>query len=399
MNISHRLPRLAAGLSFLAALAARGDALAAEVAPPAAGGSVASANVAAVQSFRPALEREWCTGASPASWGFAVTPTEECFGIHVRARSTSVKITSLQRGPGAPEGWTAAQVGDREIALTGNSPIPAGGTLPTALLIETNRATATLGTQGASAVEWEVWFTDAGGQPTQTGRMNASFPPVLDLADAAARGIILVTCEALGPWGPVEITVDNPTVTPLWVDVPTGSTIMAGGKEWIVGLTPPFRMMRRQKAGMTVNAFPVDAVPPDTMAPRRLTLGARDGKSTARIQAVALAARRLRESGRQKLRNQGPFEQAEPYDFFPLVLTWHAWQVLPTPPPRQMLIDNIASLLRRKAGSGDPLAAGLNPDACVAEVEEMVSALAAEIESVRADALPVDLQCAHARCR
>ena len=64
-------------------------------------------------------------------------------------------------------------------------------------------------------------------------------------AYAETRGIILVTCEALGPWGPVEITVDNPTLTPLWVDIATGSTIVAGGKEWIVGLTAPFRMMRR----------------------------------------------------------------------------------------------------------------------------------------------------------
>jgi hypothetical protein len=308
-----------------------------------------------------------------------------------------VKILTVTPGPGAPAGWKVFQVGDREVALIGDAEIPAGETLPTALVVETNRATSELGTQGATPVEWEIWFTDASGQPTSTGRMNTSFPPVLDLADAASRGIILVTCEALGPWGPVEITVDNPTLTALWVDVPTGSTILAGGKEWIVGLTAPFRMMRRQKTGMTVSAFPVDAVPADATTPRRLSLGARSTKPTPRIQEIALAARRLRETARQGVRKPGPFESAEPYDFFPLVLTWNAWQGLATPPPRQMLVDNVEKLLAKKAGSGDTLAAQLDPAAAIAEVEAVVALLGEEIESVRGDRLAVELQCARSR--
>jgi hypothetical protein len=64
-----------------------------------------------------------------------------------------------------------------------------------------------------------------------------------------------------------------------------------------------------------------------------------------------------------------------------------------------MLIDDSTSLLLRKAGSGDALAAQLDPAAAAAEVETMVAALAAEVDAIREEALAVDLQCARARFR
>ena len=374
--------------------AVRGDGTVATSEPAAA---VAVAPV--TQAFRPALERDWCVGPGPVSWGFTVTTTEACVALHLRSRSLAVRILSVKPGPGLPVGWTVSAAGEREIAATAPAEIAAGTTLATCLIIETNRSTATLGAQGATPIEWEIWFTDAAGHPTRTGRMTTTFPPVLDLADAATRGIVLVTCEALGPWGPVEITVDNPTTSPLWLDVPTGSVLTAGGTKWLLGLTPPFRMMRRQKTGMTVNAFPLACVPPGSLPPRRLSFSARDDEASPKVQAIALAARRMASRVKAGLRRPGPFEGAEPYDFWPLVLEWTTWQSLASPPDRAMLVDTVTRLLEQKAAAGDALAARLDKAAAVDEVEAAVKQLAAERDALAGEGLPIHLLCARERFR
>lgn len=347
--------------------------------------------------IRPALERDWCVGAGPVSWGFTATTTESCVALHVRSRSLAVRILSAKAGPGLPVGWTVSTSGDREVAATGPTEIAAGTTLATCLVVETNRSTAALGSQGATPIEWEIWFTDAAGHPTRTGRMTTTFPPVLDLADAATRGIVLVTCETLGPWGPVEITVDNPTTSPLWIDVPTGSVVTAGGTKWLLGLTPPFRMMRRQKTGMTVNAFPLACVPPGSVPPRRLSFGARDDEASPRVQAIALAARRLASSVRAGLRRPGPLEEAVPHDFWPLVLEWTAWQTLASPPERPLLVETVTRMLEQKASAGDVLVARLDKTAAIAEIESAATELAAKRDALADEGLPINLLCARER--
>jgi hypothetical protein len=362
--------------------------------------SPAAATAAPIaQAFRPALERNWCIGPGPVSWGFTVTTTEPCVAIHLRSRSLSVRILSAKPGPGLPVGWTVSTTGDRELVATGPGELPAGSTLETCLLVETNRSTSELGRLGATPIEWEIWFTDAAGHPTRTGRMTTTFPPVLDLADAAARGIVLVTCETLGPWGPVEITVDNPTTSALWIDVPTGSVVTAGGTKWLLGITPPFRMMRRQKTGMTVNAFPLACVPPGSVPPRRLSFGARDDEATPRVQAIALAARRMASGARAGLRRAGPLEEAVPYDFWPLVLEWTTWQSLAPPPDRALLVDTVTRMLDQKSSAGDALAARLDRVAAIAEIEAAAAELALKRDALADEGLPIHLLCARERFR
>ncbi len=360
---------------------------------------LATADAGIAQGLAP-LEREWCTGFMPASWGFAVTPSEACVEVHVRVRSPAVLLTSAKPGPGMPEGWTVEKIESREAVARGATPLAAGATLATFLLIETNRGTAALEPRGASPVEWDIWFVDAAGKETASGRMNASFPPVLPLAEAVNRGIVLLSVEGHGPTGPVEITVDNPTWQPLWLDVETGSTLSATGREWVIGPCAPFRMMRRQKTGRTVTAFPLQPSG-DGTTPRRLGLGkprASDPTSTSLL-GLAVAAEQLQDQARSSARQPaGPFERASPWDFWPLALRWATWQATSQPAPA-VLAEQVAALLDKNGHAGDPVALALDRAAATAEVETAAAAIAARATELAAHPLPLELLAARERFR
>lgn len=355
------------------------------------------AKVAAAQG--PPLELEWCTGFMPASWGFAITPSEECRRVHVRVRSSAVLLTSAKPGPGMPEGWTVETLESREAIASGPTPLAAGIRLETFLLVETNRATGSLDSRGALPVEWGIWFADEAGVPSASGKMDAQFAPVLPLAEAAGRGMVLVTHEGLGPAGPVELTVDNPTWFPLWLDVPTGTILKAEGREWVVASCAPFRMMRKQKTGRTITAFPL--LPnASTSTPRRLSWGNPSVPAHVEVaRALAVAADRLQDAARSSARPAaGAFERANPFEFWPVALRWATWSATGAP-PREQLVTHLGDFIAARVAAGDPACVGLDAEASALEIEAAATAIAAEAASLRENPLPLEYLAARERFR
>ena len=315
------------------------------------------------------LERDWCTGLSPVSWGFSITPPETCNEIRLRASSPNVRIVGAEPGPGLPEDWQVEMLGDAEVVARGTTPIRAGQTLRSCLLVETNRSSASIERRGVEPIEWELGVAPASGMESVSAPLRTSFDPVLELADAQSRGIVLVTVETHGAAGPVEITVDNPTWNPLWLDLPPGSVLEdpAGG-EWVVGLTRPFRMMRKQKTGRTVAAFPLN---PDTRAqakPRRLRLANRLHERAPLIADLAMAVRQLEDAAADGARRPGRFESLEPFEFWPMVFRWAVWQETSQPGP-EVLESLVRDLIESRIAAGDEHAGRLDPMAAVQEVE------------------------------
>lgn len=316
------------------------------------------------------LERDWCTGLAPVSWGFSVTPPETCNEIRLRAASSSVRVLSAEAGPGLPEGWEVELVGDAEIVARGETPVRAGQRLRSAFIVETNRSSSTIERRGVRPIDWELSVAPASGMESVSAPVRASFEPVLELADAQSRGLVLVTVETHGASGPVEITVDNPTWNPLWLDVPPGSVLEdpAGG-EWVVGLTRPFRMMRKQKTGRTVSAFPLSPDARPHPKPRRLRLGNRLHEKAPLIADLALAVRRLEDASAEGARRPGRFEALEPFEFWPMVFRWAVWQET-SRPSAAVLESLVRELIESRVAAGDEHAARLDPSVAAAEVEK-----------------------------
>ena len=346
----------------------------------------------------PPLELEWCVGSMPARWGFAVTPSEDAREIHVQTNSAAVLLTGAQAGPLLPSGWTVQHRDEREAVASGPQAVPAGTHLETLFLLTTNRSTGAIDARGALPVEWSVWFVDGSGAVTSSGRMTASFAPVLPLAEAAGRGMVLVTHEGLGPSGPIELTVDNPTWFPLWLDVPTGTVLVADGREWVVASCAPFRMMRKQKTGRTVTAFPlVPTVSAST--PRRLAWGkASSSEQVAIARDLAVAADRVQDASRTGARPSGAFQRANPWEFWPVALRWATWTSTGTP-PRDLLVAQLTKLIGDRAAAGDPVARTLDPDAAATEVEAAALAIATEAGIVRLSPMDPELLAAKERFR
>ena len=57
-----------------------------------------------------------------------------------------------------------------------------------------------------------------------------------------------------------DIATNGAFTQPVWLDLPPGSILEVEGREWIVGLTRPFRMSRKQKTGRTIPAFPLQPI-------------------------------------------------------------------------------------------------------------------------------------------
>lgn len=365
---------------------------------PAPAAASSPAPVARAEGLAP-LELEWCIGSMPASWGFAVTPSETCSQVHVRTRSAAVLMLAAKGGPGLPADWKVELLDEREARASGPTPLAPGPRLETFFIIDTNRSTGSVDARGALPVEWGIWFADAAGAPTSSGKMTASFPPVLPLTEAAAKGMVLLTCEGLGPVGPVEVTVDNPTWYPVWLDLPTGTVLTADGRDWVVASSAPFRMMRKQKTGRTLTAFPL--VPslvtttPKRLVPRKAAPS--DALNAAR--ELAIAAKRLQDAARSGARAPGgAFERASPWDFWPVALRWATWKATATP-PAELLGFQVAKLIMDRATAGDPVARGLDPVAATAEVEAASAAIAAEALTLRTAPLPIEQLAAKERFR
>jgi hypothetical protein len=316
-----------------------------------------------------ALERDWCTGLSPVSWGFSVTPTETCHEIRLRAVSTNVRLLSAEAGPGLPEGWTVSLVGDAEVVARGDSPVRAGQDLRTAFLVETNRSSSSIDRRGVRGIDWELSVADADGLESAAAPHRASFPPVMELSDALSRGLVLATVEPHGSSGPVEMTVDNPTWHPLWLDVPPG-TVLTGpsGEDWVVGLTRPFRMMRKQRTGRTVAAFPLSPRFEQSTRARRLKLANRVHERAESISEIALAVVAVEQRSLDGERRPGAFEALEPFEFWPMVFRWAVWQETTEPGP-ELLEGLVRELLESRVAAGDRHAARLDASSAAAEIE------------------------------
>jgi hypothetical protein len=216
----------------------------------------------------------------------------------------------------------------------------------------------------------------------------------MDLRDAVSRGIVLATVEVLAPSGPIELTVDNPTWQPLWLDVPAGSVVSADGRDWVIGLTAPFRMMRKQRTGRTVTAFPLR--PPSGPTPKRLAWSAAKPREESRTTSeIALAVQRLQDLSRSRERPAGAFERGQPFDFWPLVVKWSTWDALGHS-SREAVLAQVTQLLLDRAKAGDAQASSLDPGLAADEVIAAASEATALRASFQADALPLELQCARA---
>jgi len=338
---------------------------------------------------------EWCSPSAPVRWGFGCTPADPAQGVHLRVASKSVLLTAARGGPGLPADWTVSLASDKEAVASGPTPLPAGTPIAGLFLLESDRSNAGVNSQGVLPVEWETWCVGATGECTPAGRAKASFPPVLELQDAAARGLVLVTIEGVGPNGPIEVTVDNPTWLPLWLDLPTGSALSVEGKDWIVGISPPFRMMKRQKTGMTVTAFPLDPVS-GLAVPRRLNWGRRTHDAAPVVRDLSLGIEELRRKTKRGERKSGALERAEPFDFWPLVLKWATWKSVGKARP-DLLELSVARLLAERTKQGDTVAATIEAGAAAAEVEEVAAALGGAVEVLKQAAIPLDQQAIQAR--
>jgi hypothetical protein len=338
---------------------------------------------------------EWCSPSAPVKWGFGFTPADAAKGVHLRVASKSVLLTGAHGGPGLPADWTVTLASEKEAVASGTTPLPAGTPVSGLFLLESDRSVAGVDSRGVLPVEWEAWCVDGAGQRTPSGIAKASFPPVLELQDAAARGLVLVTIEGVGPNGPIEVTVDNPTWLPLWLDLPTGSALSVDGKDWIVGISPPFRMMRRQKTGMTVTAFPLDPVS-GLAVPRRLNWGRRTHDASPIVRDLALGVEELRRKARMGERQSGDLERAEPFDFWPLVLKWATWKSVGKARP-DLLQLSVARLLAERARQGDTLAGTIAAESAAAEIDGVAASLGNAVEVLKQAAIPLDQQAIQAR--
>ena len=394
LSRSLRVPR---SLQVALALALLGASLARRASaddPGDDGGIVKGAPRPATVTPSSSLARDWCVGRGPVSWGFSFSPGEPCREMHLRCLSSAVKVQSARRGPGMPNDWTVRVDGGREVVASGPADLPAGEMRQTFLVIETDRSTADASRQGATPVQWDAWLADSTGAVTPGGHRPASFPPVMDLSDATARGIVLTTVEGLGPSGPLEITVDNPTWQPIWLDLPAGSIVTGGGADWVTGLCAPFRMMKKQKTGRTVTAFPLSPGPA-TATPRRFAWSSRTHAKADQVRTLALAVQALQDRSRAATRKPGVLESAEPFDFWPLVLEWSVWQATASPAP-ELLQAMVSKLLNDRTAAGDPAAARVGVALAVADVQA-TSAEAAALHPVPEDGdLSLALQCARA---
>ena len=191
------------------------------------------------------------------------------------------------------------------------------------------------------------------------------------------------------------MTVDNPTWQPIWLEIPAGTIVNADGQDWVVGLVAPFRMMRKQKTGRTIDAFPLLPASPGAVRPRKLAWSSKAHEQAVAIRELALAAQRLAAASRRRDPSwrPGALESAEPFDFWPIVLRWSVWK-LTTAPPREMLLGMVRDLLHQRASFGDTAAATLDPNVAATEVEAAVARMEGMRPAIQGDGLPVDLQCA-----
>jgi hypothetical protein len=191
------------------------------------------------------------------------------------------------------------------------------------------------------------------------------------------------------------VTVDNPTMAPLSLDLPPGTVLRAEGQDWVVGLVRPFRMTARQKTGRTITAFPVLPPVEKRAAPRRLSLSTRTHEQAHLLTELGLAVRSLQESAESEGRRPGPFETWQPFDFWPLVLQWGYWRAT-AEPARDILVNRIQSLLAQRAKAGDTHA-DMDPIAAAGEVDHAAAQVVALVPALRTASLPLSLQASLAR--
>lgn len=340
------------------------------------------------------LERDWCTGVSPVSWGFSVTPPTACREIRLTVASRGVEVLAARGGPGLPATWAVELEGPRVIVAAGTEPLTAETRLASFVVVETNRSSADVSRQGVHPVVWEARFAVAAGQEDGPS-VQASFEPVLELSDAVSRGIVLATVEPLSPLGPAEVTVDNPTWKPVWLDLEPGSIVRVGGQDWVVGLTRPFRMMQKQKTGRTVDLFPLSPST-DAEPPRRLRFAVHPGGDSPAAAEIALAVQRVRALSTTDGRRPGSFEAFQPFEFWPLLLKWAVWQETGEP-DRELLLSLVREVIERQAAAGDPMADQLDPAAAAGEIEGLLPSVRAARSQLAASVLPVALEASRQR--
>lgn len=339
------------------------------------------------------LERDWCVGLSPVSWGFSVNPDGPTSEIHLELVSGGVQVLSADAGPGLPDGWTVT-LSEKTLVARGETALTPGTRYQHALLVTTNASTLGLNRQGHEPLTWKLETRTPGGQALGGRSRLVGFPPVLDLADAVSRGAVTASILTRSPAGPVELTVDNNSWKEIWLDVAPGSILTGHGAEWVVGLESPFRMMPKQKYGRTVRAFPVTPPQPNTHWPRSVQLSGRTHPKAQALAELALAAETL--DGGVPKRRPGRFESIEPFEFWPLLYQWAAWVEMSQPPAsllKIMVAERVEALHRR----GDPMAEGLQVDAVVTEIETALADLQALRAGLADKALSVEQQSAAAR--
>jgi hypothetical protein len=328
------------------------------------------------------LERDWCSGVSPVSWGFSVTPAAACRELRLKLLSPKVRLLSAAGGPSLPEGWEVVLESDTEVIARGPSALAAGQPLASLFLLQTNRATALIGRRGADAVRWELTTADETGLAIGPEPDHAEFPPVLELGDALSRGLVQAWLAPRSAWGPAEVTVDNPTWQALWLDLTPGTLLEAGGREWVVGGSRPFKMNRKQKTSQTILAFPVEPPPAGTPTPGRLRLTGGRHAQSEQISALVLSVRQLDDRSAAGLRRPGAFEAFSPWDFWPLALQWAIWSELGEPTPG-VLRRQVEALIASKAEAGDTQVGNLDVSEAVSEVQRSLLELRAEQRALR----------------
>lgn len=335
------------------------------------------------------LDLDWCTGVSPISWGFSVTPATPASEVKLKPLSSGVNVLTAAGGPLLPEGWTVSLGADRSVVASGPTPLPAGVEVPAFFVLETDRAAASISARGVMPVKWEL---QCGGAPS-----THSFTPVLELSDAVSRGLVIASARALSPNGLAEVTVDNPTFEPLMLDLPPGTLLRAGERDWVLPLATPFDMMRKQKTGRTLFAFPVTPEDPGSAPPRRMAITGKRHAEAGRLEEISLAVRTLAYE-RRSASGLGEFEYWMPFDFWPIVLQWAFWTET-SAPPRVVLLEVVQDVLSTRAAAGDTRAAGIDPLAAAQEIEKVLPLVSAGRQTVVAAKLPVAVQASRARFR
>jgi hypothetical protein len=343
------------------------------------------------------LGLDFCTGVAPVTWAFRLTPTAACREVSVAVASPDVQLLAAHAGPGLPSGWTVSLEGASRVVARGEADLAEGVTVPQIVIAETNRATAGISERGARPVSWRVELRNAAGELVPDGSAMAAFPPVLELPDAVSRGLVMATAKARSTWGLVDVTVDNPTMESLCLDLPPGTILRGDGEDWVVGLVRPFSMLRKQKASSTVVAFPAVPRAGRALPPRRLAWTSQLHPAARELEAIVLAVRELKAHPEARGRVPGALEVSQPFDFWPLVGAWAFWTHGGHAPP-QVLLDAISQTLRERASAGDGRAAGI--DLVTAADDVRNTALLVLDMKNRVDAsspLPLGLQASQAR--